>query len=180
MGYLGSGNTSVDIGYTTTDYSSDTAGQASCLLKAATACINSASTVSSLRSSSSTKSCCTWTDGAPAPDGLYICVPGILQSGGSSYAQEYVDSFGSMMANATKDLIVGWYIIVIAAVVALIFSFIWTYILKASAACFVWSCVALSNICCIIATAACFFLYDSYSKAYDDNGLAADEQMKYL
>lgn len=179
--YIGGGTNSsgTNIGYTFSD-SSSTAGQLECTVYFGTACINSALTVAQLRAGSSTKSCCTWTDGAPAPDGLYVCVPGALQTGGTSYAQEYVDSFSVLISAATSDLITGWYVLLACCLISLIMSFAWTYILKASASCFVWSCVALSNLTLIIATAACYYMYDKYKTAYDDSNLAADEQMMYL
>jgi len=69
---------------------------------------------------------------------------------------------------------------VCSAVIALIMSFVWTYILKYSAACFVWSIVGLSNLILWVACGACYYMYSKYSTAYDDNGLSSDEQMMYL
>jgi len=135
--------------------------------------------VSSLVGSLFSSSCCTFS-ASPAPNGLFICVPEALQAGATSQAQEYTDGANTMMASATGDLLVGWYIIVTAGFLALFMSFVYTYILKYSAACFVYSVVALSNITMIAATGICFYMYDKYKKAFDDSGLSSDNQMSVM
>merc|ERR1711988_238795 len=165
--------------YTTTQYSSWTACETGSAGITTGGCGDSSTTANSLIGSSSA-SCCTYDGGAPNPDGMYICVPAALSGGGTSEAQEYVDSFGSLLAAATSDLIIGWWIIMLSAIIALIMSFIWSYILKYSAACFVYSVVALSNLTLIVATGMSYYMYDKYKKAYDDDGLSNDQQMMYL
>jgi len=142
-------------------------------------CLKDSVTASVSTLISSYPSCCTYS-AAPAPDGLYICLPVSINSTSASYAQEYLDQASQMLNAATGDLVVGWWIMLVSAFVALIMSFIWSYILKYSAACFVYSCVALSNLTLIIATGLSYYMYDKYSKAYDDNGLAGDQQMMYI
>jgi len=141
------------------------------------ACLSQSSVTSIV--GSITKSCCTFS-ASPAPDGLYICVPSAVSAGASSQAQAYVDSANTMMASATGDLLVGWYIILTAGFLALFMSFIYTYILKYSAACFVYSVVALSNVTMLAATGICFFMYNKYTTAHNDSGLSSDEQMKWM
>merc|ERR1711988_1995221 len=179
VGFTLVATTTATSGYTTTQYSSWTACETGSAGITTGGCGDSSTTANSLIGSSSA-SCCTYDGGAPNPDGMYICVPAALSGGGTSEAQEYVDSFGSLLAAATSDLIIGWWIIMLSAIIALIMSFIWSYILKYSAACFVYSVVALSNLTLIVATGMSYYMYDKYKKAYDDDGLSNDQQMMYL
>jgi len=123
--------------------------------------------------------CCTFS-AAPAPGGLYICVPAAVGTGSANQAKEYVDSSSALIVAATQDLITGWYIILCSALIAVIVSYIWLVVLKYSAGCFVWSIVFVANIFCFVATGAMYYLYDKYKTAYDDTALGQDQQMMYL
>lgn len=123
--------------------------------------------------------CCT-IDNNPAPSGMYICVPDSLQSGASSYAQDYVEKGSVLIAAATGDLIQGWYILLAALGISVIVSFLWTYILKFCAGCFVWSAIILANVMVLVLTGACYYLYADYKSEYDDKGLDNDKQMYIL
>jgi hypothetical protein len=172
--YIGTANASANIGYTT---SASTLAACTLATNAFVSCTTQGSAGSLIGGAFS--QCCTF-DASPAPDGLYICVPKSVTSGASSAAQEYVDQSATIIAAAVGDLVAGWWIILASAAIAFLMAFIYTFILKYSAACFVYSVVALSNIAMWLVTAMLFYLYDVYSKAYDDTGLSGDEQMKYL
>lgn len=165
---------STDIGYaraTTADAGTGCTGTY-------TNCADSATLPAALISGGKAE-CCT-VGAAPAPDGLYICVPSAVQSGSSNYAKEYVETASALIVAATSDLIVGWWIILTSALVALVVSYIWVAILKQSAGCFVWSIVAASNIAALLATAMMFYLYNDYSTKFDESSLSSDEQMMYV
>jgi hypothetical protein len=111
---------------------------------------------------------------------MYICVPSALYNGGSSYAKEYVDKLGVVLAAAVGDLVTGWFVILSALLISLAVSFIWTYVLKFCAGCFVWTAVIMSNLMAIMLAGACAFLYLSYKDEYDDKKLDSDKNMMYM
>lgn len=132
--------------------------------------------------------CCT-IDDVVAPPGMYFCVPKSLGSAadglagtglGNSYAKEYIEKGTVIIASATADLAVGWYVLVCCLGISLLISFLWTYILKFCAGCFVWTAVVLSNIMALALAGACLFLYMHYSDEYDKNGLDSDLSMKWM
>jgi len=169
------------VGSTNIGYTSSQSTAATCTLEsmAWASCLQSASTVTMATMQSTWHTCCTIM-ACPAPSGIYVCVPEAVSEGASNQAKEYVDAFATMMASATADLMVGWYIIIASAFIALIMSFIWSYILKYSAGCFVWSVVFLSNFMVMAATGLSFYMYNKYATAFDDTALSSDEQMMYL
>lgn len=132
--------------------------------------------------------CCT-IDDVVAPPGMYFCIPkslgsaadGLSGSGlGDSYAKQYIEKGTVIIAAATADLAVGWYVLVCCLGISLLISFLWTYILKFCAGCFVWTAVVLSNIMALALAGACLFLYMHYSDEYDKNNLDSDLSMKWM
>jgi choline transporter-like protein 2/4/5 len=173
--YVGTSN----IGYTRV-----VADSTKCGAEGSVGCADSVNSPSTLANSgtsfpSGKAGCCAWFD-APAPTGLYFCVPAALKDAGTSYAKEYLETGAAKFQTATKDLVVGWWILVVGAVLALIVSFIWLQLLKRCAGCFVWSAIILSNIAALLLTGASFYAYTVYKDAYDKNGLDSDQQTMYL
>jgi len=118
--------------------------------------------------------------GTQAPNGMYFCVPLALQAGATNAMSAHLDGFSSKMNAAFGDLATGWWVILVALVVAFIVSFIWLNLLRFCAGCFVWSAIILSIVMSLALTAGCYLMYDKYKKEFDEKKLANDEQNMYM
>jgi hypothetical protein len=156
----------------TKGYSQSTSDQITCT-SIVTNCIVT-STPSSLVSNGF-GSCCTFT-ASPAPSGLYFCVPAAVSAGSANMAKQYIEDSGNMMNAAFGDVLTGWYILLIAVVVAFAVAFIWLNLLRWCAGCFVWSAIFLSILMFAILTAASYFMWDTYK----NDGDASNDDMENI
>eukprot|EP00657_Telonema_sp_P-1_P007639 TRINITY_DN276_c0_g1_i5.p1 TRINITY_DN276_c0_g1~~TRINITY_DN276_c0_g1_i5.p1 ORF type:complete len:688 (-),score=197.76 TRINITY_DN276_c0_g1_i5:178-2241(-) len=116
-----------------------------------------------------------------APNGLYFCIPDDMSSfgGGTSAAGEILDGFAEKIKAAVADLITGWWILLSAAVIALIVSFMWIQLLKYCAGCFVWSVLIGSVLITAVIALFGYLMYVHYSDEYDKTNLDTDKTLAW-